>query len=146
MKAVSTVVRSSFAFVVLIVLLIGCARVEPIYEVHDRTVPSNLSALGFTEVEKRLIDAAAATQWRAVPVRPGLLRATTSWRSHSAVVNIEYNSTSYSILHVSSSNLREGTGRNDSLYSGQKVIHRNYNRRVKQLEVEIERRLYGPLS
>ena len=146
MKAVSTVVRPSVAFVVLIALLIGCARVQPIYEVHDRSVPSSLGALGFTEVEKRLIDAAAATQWQAVPVRPGLLRATTSWRRHSAVVNIEYNSNSYSIRHVSSSNLREGVGHQDSLYSGQKVIHRNYNRRVKQLELEIERRLYSPAS
>jgi hypothetical protein len=52
-------------------------------------------------------------------------------RSHVAVVDINYSTTSYSISHKSSTNL---------LYDGTE-IHKNYNSWIHNLQEEIEKRL-----
>ena len=109
-------------------------------------MPANIGALGLGEIENRIIDAAAATQWVAEPVSPGVLRATNRFRRHVAVVKIEFSTTAYSIQYESSDNLLHRIGYPESSFPGQVVIHRNYNNRVRQLEFEIERRLYGPAS
>ena len=77
---------------------------------------------------------------------PGVLRATNSFRRHVAVVKIEFSTTAYSIQYESSDNLLHRIGYPESSFPGQVVIHRNYNNRVRQLEFEIERWLYGPAS
>ncbi len=146
MKIVSSVVRPSAIAVVILALLIGCERVQPIYNVQNRLVPATLGSLGLEEIEQRIIDAAAASQWQAVRVRPGVLRATNKFRRHVAVVKIEFNTKTYSIQYESSFNLLHRIGFPETSYAGQKVIHRNYNRRVRQLELEIERRLYRRAS
>ena len=146
MKAMSMTLRPSAILVIVLTLLVGCERVRPIYEVKDRAIPATFKGLGLKEIEKRIVNAAQATHWLASTVRPGLVRATNSWRRHTAVVYVEYNANSYSIRHVSSQNLLEGIGRTETAYTGQKVIHRNYNKRVRQLESEIDRRLYSPAS
>ena len=146
MKTMSSVVRPSAIVVVILALLVACERVEPIYDVQGRAVPASLGALGLQDIERRIVDAAAASQWVTEPVRPGVLRATNRFRRHVAVVTIEFSTTAYSIRYESSDNLLHGSVYGQSSYPGQVVIHRNYNRRVRQLEFEIERRLYGPAS
>ena len=146
MKTVSSVVRPSAIVVVILAVLVACERVEPVYDVQGQALPKNIGALGLEEIEKRIIDAAAASQWQAMRVRPGVLRATNKFRRHVAVVKIEFSTKAYSIRYESSENLLHGSVYGQSSYPGQVVIHRNYNRRVRQLEFEIERRLYGPAS
>ena len=146
MKTLLSVLRPSAIVVIILALLVGCERVQPIYNVQNRLVPATLGSLGLDEIEKRIIDAAEATQWLATPVRPGVLRATNRWRQHEAVVKIEFNTKTYSIQYESSFNLLHRIGFPETSYAGQKVIHRNYNRRVRQLELEIERRLYRRAS
>ena len=131
---------------VALVILMGCAREEPVYEVHDRAVPRHLAALGLVEIEKRLVNAAYATQWEAKPIKRGLLQATNRWRHHVAVVKIEFNSRTFSIKYESSENLLHGEGYVHSSGTVPAVIHRNYNKRVRQLEIEIERQLARPVS
>ena len=146
MKTVSSFVRPSAIVVVILGLLVGCTREQPVYDVRDRAVPTNLAFLGLVEIEKRIINAAAATQWQAKPIKPGLVRATNRRRNHVAVVKIEFNTRTYSIKYESSKNLLYGEGYVHSSGSIPAVIHRNYNKRVRQLEFEIVRQLSRPAS
>lgn len=64
-------------------------------------------------------------------IKPGLIRAELYVRSHHAVVEIPYSDKFYSILYVESENLKYDDGE----------IHRNYNRWVNNLNVDIKRKL-----
>ena len=126
----------------ILALLVGCEREQPVYNVRDHAMPANLGALGLEEIENRIVDATAAAQWQAKPIRPGVLLATTRWARHVAVVKILFNKKTYSIRYEPSENLLYGEGYTPSSYTAPAVIHRNYNKRVQQLEFETERRLY----
>jgi len=87
-----------------------------------RTVPG---------VEKAIRSAGSATGWKMQSPRPGLIVATTSWGSHTAMVDITYDTKSYNILYKDSTNLNyDGTN-----------IHRNYNRKVEELDRAIRAQL-----
>lgn len=110
----------------------ACQRTEPIYNVENRTaaVPTSTSPSSKI-IDDAIARAAAATGWTLEAIGPGQYRGTIGWRTHTAVVNITYTDQSYSIVLEQSQNLLEGDGQ----------IHRNYNRRVEQLEAEIDRQL-----
>jgi hypothetical protein len=110
----------------------ACQRTEPIYNVENRpaAVPTSTSP-SFEIIGDAIVRAAAATGWTLEAIGPDRYRGTIGWHTHTAVVNITYTDQSYSIVLDQSQNLLEGDGQ----------IHRNYNRRVAQLEAEIDRQL-----
>jgi hypothetical protein len=65
--------------------------------------------------------------WNIVAVKPGLMEGTLVNREHTVVVNIPYTAGNYSIQYVSSINM----------YAENGMIHKSYNRWIRNLEKEI---------
>ncbi len=138
MRIKSRFVRNAALAVAVLTILGACERLRPVYEVHSQAVPGAGTPLTLSQVENRIIKAGASLGWLMKPLKPGLVRGTIRRGRHSAVVNIEYDTSAYSILYGSSQRLSEGTGSLETRYEGEKVIHKRYNRYVKNLNRQIE--------
>ncbi|WP_198372602.1 hypothetical protein [Roseomonas rosulenta] len=101
---------------------LGACRAEPIYESTD----GQFQGRGSLSEREALIRRAAASQggWSVQAMRPGLLRATNTWRSHQMTVDIAFDIRTFTIRYVNSVNLD---------YNGAQ-IHQAYNERVRALE------------
>jgi len=87
--------------------------------------------LSLDEVKTTIIRSAVNRGWTIKEEVPGDLVATISPRQHIAIVEIRYTEKYFSISYRDSTALR---------YNGS-TIHRNYNKWVKALEQEIQRRI-----
>ncbi|WP_394126530.1 hypothetical protein [Vibrio hepatarius] len=117
-----------FSSLLLALLLVGCGRVQPVMNVEDTPVGYNLQS---KQVKMAIMQAATNRGWVVEEVSPGEFNAKLHVRSHYAEVKIPFNSKFYSILYLNSDNLRAEDGK----------IHRNYNRWVNNLNVDIKRQL-----
>jgi hypothetical protein len=101
---------------------LGACRGQPIYE----STNGQFQGRGSLAEREALIRRAAASQggWSVQTMRPGLLRATNTWRSHQMTVDISFDIRSFTIRYVNSVNLD---------YDGAQ-IHSAYNSRVQALE------------
>lgn len=101
---------------------LGACRGQPIYD----SAEGQFQGRGTLAEREALIRRAAASQpgWSVQSMRPGLLRATNTWRSHQMTVDIAFDIRSFTIRYVNSVNLD---------YTGAQ-IHQNYNERVRALE------------
>jgi hypothetical protein len=107
------------------------ARAEPIYDAEIR-VPSTVKT---EDVAHAIRKALIANGWTIQTQSNGVIESKILWRSHSAEIRIPYDREYVRIKYVSSTNL---------LYNEEKgirVIHRNYNKRIKDLERDITNRL-----
>jgi hypothetical protein len=110
----------------------GCFRCEPILNVTDVVVVAQAGRpLGADQVKASIVRAGAALGWQIKEEAPGKLMGTLMLRSHTAVVEIPYSATSYSIQYKSSIDLNEGDGQ----------IHKNYNGWIKNLTKGINAQL-----
>jgi len=107
-------------------LVVGCRASIPIYEVQNAPVVAS-RALSMTEVEQSIRVAGAGLGWQMVPRGAGSVEGTLLLRTHRAVVDIKYDTKSYSIKYKDSSNLQ---------YDGS-TIHPNYNGWVQNLDKAI---------
>jgi hypothetical protein len=112
----------------LALLLVGCGRVQPVMNVEDTPVGYNLQS---KQVKMAIMQAATNRGWIVEEVNSGELNAKLHVRSQYAEVQIPFNSKFYSILYLNSDNLKAEDGK----------IHRNYNRWVNNLNVDIKRQL-----
>ena len=116
----------------LALLLTACARTLPVYNVTEAPV---VTASGTTpsleQVEGAIVTACRDKEWFVDPVADGHIVATVHVRKHTAVVDILYSPTNYSIKYKDSEML---------LYDGT-LIHRNYNKWVKLLADRIDHEL-----
>jgi hypothetical protein len=134
MFAFSTV-RNTLKFMALAVFLIGvaaCARHEPVYTVENHPIPAVAQKLTLPEIEKTIMLAGSQRNWRFEPVKPGQLKGRFFDGKHEAIVDVSYSQTAYSIGLNSTMNLRQ----TDS------TIHGRYNNWIRNLERDIEERLY----
>jgi hypothetical protein len=101
---------------------LGACRAQPIYESSN----GQFQGRGSLSEREALIRRAAASQpgWSVQSMRPGLLRATNTWRSHQMTVDISFDIRTFTIRYVNSVNLD---------YNGAQ-IHAAYNDRVQALE------------
>src|SRR5436853_88263 len=76
------------------------------------------------QVRQAIVTAGTALGWKIADAGPGKLQGTLSLRTHTAVVEIPYSATKYSILYKSSEGLGESGG----------TIHGNYNGWVQNLD------------
>lgn len=106
----------------VVALLAACA--EPIYNVKDAPVTTNLSSPSLDDVTQAIRRAGAALGWQMKEETPGHIVGTLSLRKHVATVDITYNLTDFSIQYRDSTNLD---------YDGT-TIHRNYNGWIHNLE------------
>lgn len=118
-----------------LVLLVGtsCQSV-PVYTVESHPIPASAQKLSMNEIEQAIIQAGSARRWRFERLAPGSLRARQSdSKDHEAVVDIAYSQAAYSIRLNSTFRLKEKDG----------TIHPRYNIWVRNLEKDIEDRLYA---
>ena len=106
---------------------------EPVYEVQNHPIPKVArDKLTDVNIGDAIVQASLAKNWRPDEEAPGHVRARTQWKDHIATIDIFYTHRDYSIHLVGSENLKENEGE----------IHREYNRRVRALEDQIEAELY----
>ena len=102
----------------------GCMRCDPILNVSNAPVTSaSGKALTDDQVKSAIIRASAALGWLMKEEGAGKITATLLIRKHTAVVDIPYSPSSYSITYKSSVNLDEADGQ----------IHKNYNGWIQNL-------------
>lgn len=101
---------------------LGACREQPIYESTNGQFQGRAS---LQEREAQIRRAAASQPgWSVQSMRPGLLRASNSWRAHQMTVDIAFDIRTFTISYVNSVNLD---------YDGAR-IHQSYNDRVRGLE------------
>jgi hypothetical protein len=112
-----------------IVVLVAAATIAactsaPIMNVNSAAV-TNASgkSLSADQVRSAIIRAGAALGWQMKDEGAGKLVGTLQLRDHTAVVDIPYSASNYSIAYRSSVNLQERGGQ----------IHRNYNGWIQNL-------------
>lgn len=109
-------------------VVLGACTTKPILNVKDSTIAKPVQA---AQVRQAIISAGAVLGWKIVEVKPGLLEGTLVLREHTAVVEIPYTTSTYSIVYKRGVNLAEKDGQ----------IHRNYNGWVQNLDKGIQAQL-----
>ena len=126
-------ILSKFAgLVIAAAALGGCASQLPIMNV-DAAATTNAAGKTLTndQVRAAIIRAGAALGWQMKDEGSNKVVGTLILRTHTAVVEIPYNTTSYSIKYRSSINLDEKGG----------TIHKNYNGWISNLTKGINTQL-----
>lgn len=112
-----------FAAIAVVLAIAGCGSV-PIMNVKDAAVTSSSGKpMSNAEVRSSILRAGAALGWQMKDEGSNMLVGTLLLRDHSAVVEIPYSSSAYSIKYRSSTNLKESGGN----------IHKNYNGWIQNL-------------
>jgi hypothetical protein len=115
----------------LAAVVVACATV-PIMNVDNAAVPSVGGKQPTPEqVRMAILRAGGALGWSMKDDGPNRLVGTLVLRTHTAVVEIPYSSTSYSIKYRTSTNLDESGGN----------IHKNYNGWIQNLTKGINTQL-----
>jgi len=106
----------------------ACSTSKPVLNFDNQPIAGQHT----TEQVRTAIAAAAKTRgWIVEDVGPGELKATINVRVYHAVANIKYTATQFDIHYVESTNLDYKDGK----------IHRNYNRWVNNLRIQIEKEI-----
>ncbi len=120
-------------FGVLITVLAGsllfstaAQAASEIENVEGSPIPSSLND---EQIVKTMQTGGMVRGWIIKQLEPGHLEATIYVRSHMAKVDITYDAAAYSIRYNDSENLGYKNGK----------IHRNYNKWVKNLDMDIQR-------
>lgn len=113
----------------LVVFVCGCTS-KPVINLQNESVPVFRTGNhpSVKDVELAILSATQKRGWSPHIVKPGLIEATISVRTHKATIEITYSSDNYSIQHKSSEHLN---------YNG-KSIHRNYNNWIVKLSRTIQ--------
>jgi predicted small secreted protein len=117
------------ALVIGVIGTAGC-RTSPIRNYNSQPVPAGAT---MAEVGKAIQDAGNSLGWAMKEEYPGMISGELFIRDHTAVVEIPYSTTSYSIRYKSSKNLKYDAAK--------KTIHSNYNGWVENLDNGIRTRL-----
>lgn len=130
--------RSHFAVisVLAVVTLVAGCRTAPLVNIPDTPYAGSAPAAVLTleDYEAAIIRAGASRDWTFERTGPGHLVGSVTVRGkHSAVVDVVFDTDSYSISYKSSYNL--------NYESSQNVIHPNYNAWVDNLKQEIDREI-----
>jgi len=119
-RKIAVILAACFAL-----LAVGC-RIAPIYNVSGDAVQSNRPNLTMSDVQKAITRAGATLGWQMEDAGPGHMIGTLHLRNHVAVVDITYDTKSYSIKYKDSTNLQYDAAKGE--------IHKNYNGWVQNLE------------
>lgn len=127
---------SNLILLCAILILFTSCRTAAVYNVTDTPINTGSGKEPTMEqVEQAILGAATATKpaWSMKVLKPGHILATLHIRSHTAIVDITYNTKSYSINYNGSTNLK---------YDAEaKTIHSNYNGWIQNLDSAIKGRL-----
>mgnify|MGYP000182553789 CR=1 FL=1 len=111
-------------------LLLAACKTAPVLNVNNEPVSkvSGQSNLTLEQVEKVIVGAAIKRGLKPRIVNPGLVEARLDLRQHTAIINIAFTPSAYSINYVDSQNLHYDNGK----------IHRNYNNWINGLSRDIQ--------
>lgn len=115
----------------VVIALGACAHGQPVYNVSSSPITTNKAKPSLDEIGKAIARAGAALGWEMKQVAPGKISGTLKLRKHVAVVDIPYDTQSYSIKYVDSTELNYADGN----------IHKNYNGWIQNLEKGIRAQL-----
>jgi len=114
-----------------VVLMAACTS-APIMNVDKAAVTTaSGKALTREQVRSAIVGAGASLGWTFKDESPNLIVGSLNLRTHTAVVEIPYSESSYSVKYRSSTNLDEKDGN----------IHKNYNGWIQNLQRGINARL-----
>ena len=112
---------------IVVVLVVGC-RTTPIYNVHDAAVVVTAGKQASEDsVKTAILRAGNRLGWNMTDTSPGVITARITLREHTATAEVKYNTRSYSIRYLDSTNLNASGGN----------IHKNYNGWIENLDREI---------
>lgn len=128
-------IRSGILFAcVMLVAVMGCSGGGPIYNVKNAPITTATGKeVTLEQVTKAIVEAGAGLKWTMAVVKPGQIIGTLNLRSHTAVVDITYNSKTYDITYKDSINLKYNAEKN--------TIHKAYSGWVQNLDNAIKSRL-----
>lgn len=114
------------------VLALGACATKPVHNVADAPVTTvSGKPAQASQVRTAIITAGTSLGWQIVEVKPGLLKGTLNLRTHTAIVDIPYSASKYSITFNSGVNLNDKDGQ----------IHKNYNGWIQNLDNKIRSEL-----
>lgn len=117
--------------VAVAITLGACAHTQPVYNVSSAPITTNKAKPTLDEIGKAIMRAGAALGWDMRQVAPGKISGTLKLRKHTAIVDIPYDTQSFSIKYSDSSELNYADGN----------IHKNYNGWIQNLEKGIRAQL-----
>lgn len=118
--------------VLSILLVIGCSRTAPIYNIEDTPYPTWLEEnVTKKDISKAIRKAGGSLSWIMQEKGNGHIQGTLIIRTHTAIVDIYYDDSKYSIVYKDSENL---------MHNGTE-IHHNYNNWVINLSNKIKQNL-----
>ena len=115
----------------LVLIALGCVTAKPIHSVSNAPISTTKSNPSLDEVGKAIVRAGVSLGWQMKETKPGNIMGTYSTQNLVAVVDVTYNTKSYSIAHKDSTGLS---------YTGQ-AIHERYNMWVWNLDQRIRAHL-----
>lgn len=102
----------------------GCRTPTPVYNVSNAPISTSKPNPSLDEIGKAIVRAGTSLGWQMKQTKPGHILGTLYLRTHVAVVDVNYNTTSYNIQYKDSKDLNyDGTN-----------IHPNYNGWVQNLD------------
>ncbi len=119
--------RSIACATLILAATVADARTE-VVNIENAPIPGGLSS---AQVENAIVTGMTDRGWIPKVIAPGHVEARLLVRSHMVAVDIEFDETTYSITYKDSDNLRYKNGK----------IHRNYNRWVANLNLDLRRSL-----
>jgi hypothetical protein len=120
---------TAIAAVSMAPLVAGCTS-KPIYNVESSPVTTPKAA-SLDQVSRAIVRAGASLGWQMAQQAPGKITGTLMLRDHKAVVDVSFDTKTYSIAYKDSANLG---------YNGTE-IHRNYNSWIQNLDRHIQAQL-----
>lgn len=116
---------------VALVALAACTS-APIRNVSNApVVTASGKTLTADQVRVAIVGAGTGLGWTMAPTTPGLVTGRIALRGHTAMIDVRYTPTTYSILYKESTNLEMGDGQ----------IHKNYNGWIENLNRDIRANL-----
>jgi hypothetical protein len=119
-------------FVAFAAAALAACTLQPIQNVKGAPVETpGGKPPAMADVEKAIVRAGSALGWKMQPVRPGVMVGTLTLRTHTAIVDVTYDTRTYNINYKDSVDLNyDGTN-----------IHRNYNGWIQNLDKGIRAQL-----
>lgn len=114
-----------------VVIVTGCRGAGQIYNVKEAPIASSTGKeLTLDQVGKAIVDAGIGLRRIMVITKPGQIVATQNARSHTAIVDIAYDTKTYSMTYKDSVNLN---------YNAEKqTIHEAYSGWIRNLDNAIK--------
>ena len=118
-------------FAAIAALCAGGCTTRAVRNVDNQPVVTTGHPATMADVERAIMRAGQGLGWVMTQVKPGVMTGRLELRSHIAVVEITYDTRTFSIRYKDSTNLDYANGN----------IHKNYNGWIDNLEREIRANL-----